>query len=281
MAGSLMHASFGLVGGKAMFSPIWKVMEGSPKFIQFNPALLECLKDWKYILKNMMKNPTDISLLVAEYPHYTAYLDAWFFKTPIAWMLEGYRREDPPVVPQLAVPVEVPHTAFQTAYATSCKVEKAKADLALITFYYLLRVGEYTKPKYTTVNGVRRRMTRTKQFSIGNIGFFMRRRMDEAGKPVVMNWKFGKDEFRAAFSKARNNTAPGFLGLPMIYWKAICEDNKLCKIYAALLETAFKEGFIYDRWLKSIQAMLQKKDLPYYMKLRIIEQLRWHWTRLW
>lgn len=76
LAGSLMHASFGLVGGKAMFSPIWKAMEGSPKFICFNLALLECLKDWKYILKNMMKNPTDISLLVAEYPHYTAYLDA-------------------------------------------------------------------------------------------------------------------------------------------------------------------------------------------------------------
>ena len=56
----------------------------------------------------------------------------------------------------------------------------------------------------------------------------MRRRMDEAGKPVVMNWTFGKDEFRAAFSKARNNTAPGFSGLPMIYWKAICEDDNLC-----------------------------------------------------
>lgn len=104
-------------------------------------------------------------------------------------MLEGYRREDPPVVPQLAVPVEVPHSAFQTAYATSCKVEKAKADLALIAFYYLLRVGEYTKPKYTTVNGVRRRTTRTKQFSIGNIGFFkgdtLMKVVDEDGKLLL------------------------------------------------------------------------------------------------
>lgn len=87
-------------------------------------------------------------------------------------MLEGFRREDPPVVPQLAVPVEVPHAAYKTAYSTSCKIEKAKADLALVAFYYLLRVGEYTKPKYTVVNGVRKRTTRTKQFSIGNIGFF-------------------------------------------------------------------------------------------------------------
>ena len=57
----------------------------------------------------------------------------------------------------------------------------------------------------------------------------------------------------------------------MTYWKAICEDDALCDIYASLLDMAFKQGFTYDRWLKSIQAMLQKKDLPYYMKLRIIE----------
>ena len=75
LAGKLMHASFGLVGRKAMFSPIWKAMEGSPKVIRFNPALVECLLDWKYILKNMLKTPTDISLLVTEYPHFTGYLD--------------------------------------------------------------------------------------------------------------------------------------------------------------------------------------------------------------
>lgn len=54
----------------------WWQSYGSPKLIPFNPALVECLLDWKYILKNMLKSPTDISLLVAEYPHYTAYLDA-------------------------------------------------------------------------------------------------------------------------------------------------------------------------------------------------------------
>ena len=100
------------------------------------------------------------------------YLEKGVFKTAIARMIEGFRREDPPVVPQLAVPFEVPHAAYKTAYTTSCKIEKAKADLALVAFYYLLRVGEYTKPKYTVVNGVRKRTTRTKQFSIGNIGFF-------------------------------------------------------------------------------------------------------------
>ena len=117
------------------------------------------------------------------------YVEKGVFKTPIARMLEGFRREDPPVVPQLAVPVEVPHAAYKAAYTTSCKIEKAKADLALIAFYYLLRVGEYTKPKYTVVNGVKRRTTRTKQFSIGNIGFFkddtLLKVVDENGKLLL------------------------------------------------------------------------------------------------
>lgn len=104
-------------------------------------------------------------------------------------MLEGFRREDPPVVPQLAVPVEVPHAAYEAATTSQCKIEKAKADLALIAFYYLLRVGEYTKPKYTTVNGRRKRTTRTKQFSIGNIGFFkgdtLMKVVDDDGKLLM------------------------------------------------------------------------------------------------
>ena len=42
----------------------------------------------------------------------------------------------------------------------------------MVAFYYLLRVGEYTSQKWVTVNGVRTRATRTKQFTVGNVGFF-------------------------------------------------------------------------------------------------------------
>ena len=42
----------------------------------------------------------------------------------------------------------------------------------LVAFYYLLRVGEYTKPKFAVVNGKRVPMTRTRQFVVGNVGFF-------------------------------------------------------------------------------------------------------------
>ena len=41
-----------------------------------------------------------------------------------------------------------------------------------IAFFYLLRVGEYTKPRMATQNGERVKATRTVQFRIQDIGFF-------------------------------------------------------------------------------------------------------------
>ena len=50
--------------------------------------------------------------------------------------------------------------------------QRAAGQLTLIAFYYLLRVGEYTNPRYVLRNNRRERSTRTKQFSVGNVGFF-------------------------------------------------------------------------------------------------------------
>ena len=90
----------------------------------------------------------------------------------MARQLEGYRREDPPSTPQLAVPVAVPEECFKLAYTSNDPLNNAVGDLALIAFYYLLRVGEYTKPKLRVINGKTKRATRTQQFKIKNIGFF-------------------------------------------------------------------------------------------------------------
>ena len=90
----------------------------------------------------------------------------------MARLIEGFRREDPPSTPQLAVPISVPEECQQAAYQTNNDHTRASGDLAIIAFYYLLRVGEYTKPKIRLVNGQNKRLTRTIQFSIKNIGFF-------------------------------------------------------------------------------------------------------------
>ena len=60
-------------------------------------------------------------------------------------MMEGWRKEDPPTKKKFPVVIDVPEFLEELGmakYATD--VVKAFGDYALITLYYLLRVGEYT-----------------------------------------------------------------------------------------------------------------------------------------
>ena len=96
-------------------------------------------------------------------------------------MVEGFRREDPPSVPQLAVPITVPNACFTASKLQKDPRIQTAGELIMIAFYYLLRVGEYTKPRMVTRGGIKIRATRTKQFTYSNIGFF------KDGKVVTRN----------------------------------------------------------------------------------------------
>ena len=66
--------------------------------------------------------------------------------------LENFKLQDPPTEPQLAIPITVVHRILRQSWRhphstrTALK-HQAIADLINIAFYYLLRVGEYTKPR--------------------------------------------------------------------------------------------------------------------------------------
>jgi hypothetical protein len=82
-------------------------------------------------------------------------------------MLDGYRKEDPPMIKKLPVQADVPNLLVSMAYNGSSKdKEKALADLAMIAFYYLLRVGEYTVKR--TQNSTKQ----TVQFKYEDVTFF-------------------------------------------------------------------------------------------------------------
>jgi hypothetical protein len=87
-------------------------------------------------------------------------------------MCEGFRRQDPPAVPQLAVPITVAKACCDAGLASDDPKVQATGDLVLIAFYFLLRVGEYTRPRFVMRNGTKVRATRTKQFSYSNVGFY-------------------------------------------------------------------------------------------------------------
>jgi hypothetical protein len=64
---------------------------------------------------------------------------------PIAWIIKKFRDEDPPAQPKLAIPVST-ITTISKNYRWTPHLS-AVADLTLIAFFYLLRVGEYTTPR--------------------------------------------------------------------------------------------------------------------------------------
>jgi Phage integrase family len=68
-------------------------------------------------------------------------------------MIHGYKREDPASEPKLAVPVSITEHILNT-HSRHCPKSEATADLINIAFYYLLRVGEYTKPRSTKTNTI-------------------------------------------------------------------------------------------------------------------------------
>ena len=59
--------------------------------------------------------------------------------------LAGYAKKDPPTKKKLPVEADVPEKHIDMAYTNKEDTfAQATADLALIAFYYLLRIGEYT-----------------------------------------------------------------------------------------------------------------------------------------
>ena len=103
---------------------------------------------------------------------------------PVKRCVEGMRRMDAPAVPQLAVPVSVPHECLSIATSSTKPGTLATADLIVIAFHYLLRVGEYTAPRFVKRNGVLVRATRTKQFRVKDVGFFANGKVLHKSSPL-------------------------------------------------------------------------------------------------
>ena len=75
-------------------------------------------------------------------------------------------------MPQLEIPVTLPHKSYTDGLASLDPLIQRTGCLILVEFYFVLRVGKYTKPKTVMQNGKRVSATRTKKFVVGNIGFF-------------------------------------------------------------------------------------------------------------
>lgn len=86
-----------------------------------------------------------IQLQLDRKQNQVVYLEQKYPKA-ISQILEGFRRNDPPIQPKLAVPLVVPFYLLEAAWSRVSK-EQAIADLAIIVFYFQLCMGEYTYHK--------------------------------------------------------------------------------------------------------------------------------------
>lgn len=81
--------------------------------------------------------------------------------------MAGWKKEDPPTVKKLPVEVDIPeYISLCSLRPTATEKDRATADLILIAFYYLLRIGEYT------VKGTRNNTKQTAQFRMQDVTFF-------------------------------------------------------------------------------------------------------------
>ncbi len=93
------------------------------------------------------------------------------FLLPLQMQLDAYIKEDPPTLKKLPVEADVPELLVDIAYKKEdFTFAQAVGDLALIAFYYLLRIGEYTVKSNKRKS--RRNEKQTVQFKLEDVSFF-------------------------------------------------------------------------------------------------------------
>ncbi len=114
------------------------------------------------------------------------------FLPRLGQMLDRWWKTDGPVLKKLPVEADIPEFLVKLGLQPLANTkEKAVGDLALIAFYYLLRIGEYT------VKGARNDSKQTQQFKVGDVTFFKR---DHQGNLRQLPWNASPDLVMSADS---------------------------------------------------------------------------------
>ncbi len=106
-----------------------------------------------------------ISLAIGHNP--TKVIGSDKFLQTLQVMIDGFAKDDPPTRKMLPVESDVPELLVEMGYGKSGTAHtRAVGDLALIAFYYLLRIGEYT------IKGKRNKTKQTVQFKLEDVTFY-------------------------------------------------------------------------------------------------------------
>ena len=115
---------------------------------------------------------TEISLVTGVNPTKQGHSDKLLPR--LSQMFDGWRKMDPPTIKKLPVEVDVPELLSRLGSQPHANaLDKAIGDLALIAFYYLLRVGEYT------IKHARNNTKQMVQFRMGDVTFFKQNQLGQ------------------------------------------------------------------------------------------------------
>ena len=89
-------------------------------------------------------------------------------------------------MPQLAIPVTLSNKSYNDGLVSPDPLIRRIGCLILVAFYFILGVGEYTKPNNVMKNSKRVSAMRTKTFGVGNVGFFKNRIIMPRNSPLVV-----------------------------------------------------------------------------------------------
>ncbi len=124
-------------------------------------------------------------------------------------MLDGWRKIDPPTTKKLPVESDVPELLSDIGRAEDAsELVKCTGDSALVAFYYLLRVGEYT---------VKSARTQTVPFKMEDVRFF---KENHVGQLIELPYKASALDILSAdgASLKLDNQKNGWKGVCVFQW---------------------------------------------------------------
>ena len=78
------------------------------------------------------------------------------------------------------------------------------------------------------------------------------------GRPLLGSLDMG--QYQQTFKAARERTSSLPAGLHYTIWKAMTECDYLTEFQCVMLSLPFIYGFVWKRWLKGIDVMIEKKE---------------------
>jgi hypothetical protein len=99
--------------------------------------------------------------------------------------------------------------------------------------------------------------------------FLRHLKMTPEEKKLQIHSRLSREDFQRAMAVTDENTSSSASGIHYTLWKAIATQDELAEMHSLLLSLQFMYGFKCNRWLRSIDCMLEKKE-----KVRKIHVMR-------